>query len=101
MLGVIRKGASAASVLRASASAFAICAMLHAGAAFAQTVPESTEDAPATEAQETSTQAADETTGITSNPSSPAEEAATEEDGAIVVTGIRRSLKRSQDIKRE
>ena len=94
-------GMSATTLLRSGASAFAICAMLHASPAFAQTTPEPTEDAPVTEAQETGTAAADETTGITANPSSPTEEVATDDDGAIVITGIRRSLKRSQDIKRE
>ena len=90
------------TLLRCGGSVLAMCAMAHSTPAFAQEVLDPpVEDSPQAEANETGTTAADETTGITSNPSSAQEEVATEDPSTIVVTGIRRSLQRSQDIKRE
>jgi len=74
-------------MLKCGVSAAAICALLPATPAFAQAQP----------AQPGEQTAADDQTNVTAGVSSPEEEA----EGTIVVTGIRRSLKRSQDIKRE
>jgi TonB-dependent receptor len=50
---------------------------------------------------EDSQSAAAEQEGVSSGPTSAAEETAADDDDTIVVTGFRRSLQRSQDIKRE
>jgi TonB-dependent receptor len=77
--------------LRAGASMLVLAALLTPGIALAQAAET---DNPAQD----STTAADQSTGITSNPSDPREETASED--VIVVTGIRRSLQRSREIKR-
>ncbi|WP_222931862.1 TonB-dependent receptor [Sphingomonas sabuli] len=66
--------------------------------AIAQTVPPADPEAPT---NDVSTTAAEQQEGTSSNPSSPTEEAQPVPNAdTIVVTGIRRSLQRSQDIKR-
>jgi TonB-dependent receptor len=89
--------------LKAGASALAMSAMLMAPPAYAQEAPAPTQESQTPPENQDSSQAASETTGITSNPSDPVEEATTNEtvdSDEIVVTGIRRSLRRSRDIKR-
>jgi TonB-dependent receptor len=75
--------------LRGTASVLALSAMIYVAPAQAQQ----------TQPADDPTSAADEAEGVSSRPSSPQEETA--EEGEIVVTGIRRSLQRSRDIKRE
>ena len=107
MLGQRKQGDRQAGTspisLKAGASALAMSAMLMAAPAFAQEAPAPTQETPTPPENQDSSQAASETIGITSNPSDPVEEATTNDtvdDGTIVVTGIRRSLQRSRDIKR-
>lgn len=83
--------------LKAGVSVLAVCAALVATPAMAQVAPAQPSDRPQ---NADSTQAADETQGITSNPSDPVEETAESGPDTIIVTGIRRSLQRSRDIKR-
>ena len=93
----IAVGANAAQLVRAlkgGASVLALCAVMLPGVATAQVTQ------PAPLANQDSTQAAAQTEGITSNPSDPVEETTTPADGAIIVTGIRRSLQKARDIKR-
>lgn len=90
-------GANAAQLartLKAGASVLALCTVMLPGIAAAQMTQ------PAPPVNQDSTQAAGQTEGITSNPSNPVEETAPA-DGTIVVTGIRRSLQRARDIKRD
>ena len=98
-----QQAATTSISLRAGASVLAVSAMLMAPPAFAQQAPVPVQETPVPTENQDSSEAASETTGITSNPSDPVEETspnATEEDGTIIVTGIRRSLQRSRDIKR-
>lgn len=75
------------AALKCGVSAVSICALLPVAPAFAQAQPAQPTEPDPTEDQE----------GVATSASSPEKES----DGTIVVTGIRRSLKRSQDIKRE
>ncbi|HET7817397.1 MAG TPA: TonB-dependent receptor [Sphingomicrobium sp.] len=75
------------AALKCGVSAVSICALLPVAPAFAQAQPTQPTEPDPTEDQE----------GVATSASSPKKES----DGTIVVTGIRRSLKRSQDIKRE
>ncbi|HYG46997.1 MAG TPA: TonB-dependent receptor [Allosphingosinicella sp.] len=80
--------------MRSGVSALALCMVAVATPAFAQADQAGAEQS--AEDEETSTE---EQGGVSSGVSDPAAQA--ESEGDIVVTGIRRSLQRSQDIKRD
>nr|WP_314446201.1 TonB-dependent receptor [uncultured Sphingomonas sp.] len=86
--------AQLAKALKAGASVLALCTVMVPSVATAYSV-QATQPA-----NQDSTQAAGQTEGITSNPSDPVEES-NAADNTVVVTGIRRSLQRSRDIKRD
>lgn len=97
-----RQAGTSSISLKAGASVLAVSAMLMAPPAYAQEAPPLEQETPTPPEHQDSSQAASETVGITSNPSDPVEEATTNDTVAdtIIVTGIRRSLQRSRDIKR-
>src|SRR5688572_21508168 len=80
--------------MRSGVSALALCMVAVATPAFAQTPQPGT--AQPSEDDETSTE---EQGGVSSGITDPAAES--DSEGDIIVTGIRRSLQRSQDIKRD
>jgi TonB-dependent receptor len=87
-------------LLRCGVSALALTALTVAGPAWAQdtTVGSTTTAAQSDDTGDTDdTNATQEQSGVSSSATDPADEG----EGEILVTGIRRSLQRSQDIKRE